>query len=150
MEQKQYDFTEGSILSKMIFFSTPIFLANLLQASYQLIDSLWVGNLLGANALGAIAISGTVIFTILSFIIGINTAALTVLSQYKGAKDNEGLKASLNAFVVILGLMTLALGIFGFMLSGSILRWMGTPDDILPLATSYLRINYWYYFPFRV
>ncbi|WP_093049442.1 MATE family efflux transporter [Salipaludibacillus aurantiacus] len=129
-------------MKKMILFSSPIFLTNILQTSYQLIDSLWVGNLLGANALGAIAVSGTVIFTILSFIIGINTAALTILSQHKGAADDEGLKKSLNAFVVILGTMTVLLGIAGFFISGYILQWMGTPDEMLPLATLYLRINF--------
>ncbi|WP_416148903.1 MATE family efflux transporter [Salipaludibacillus sp. HK11] len=142
MGNKQYDFTEGSIIKKMILFSSPIFLTNILQTSYQVIDSLWVGNLLGANALGAIAISSTVVFTILSFIIGINTAALTLLSQHKGAKDEEGLKKSLNGFVVILGSMTFVLGIIGYFVSGHILQWMGTPDDILPLATVYLRINF--------
>ncbi|TMW70758.1 MATE family efflux transporter [Alteribacter natronophilus] len=129
-------------MKKMILFSSPIFLTNMLQSSYQIIDSLWVGNLLGANALGAIAISGTVVFTILSFIIGLNTAALTVLSQQKGADDPEGLKDSLNAFVVVLGSLTIALGLTGFFLSGTILRWMGTPGDILPLATTYLQINF--------
>lgn len=142
MGKQQYDFTEGSIMKKMILFSSPIFLTNILQTSYQVIDSLWVGNLLGANALGTIAISGTVIFTILSFIIGINTAALTILSQHKGAKDDEGLKKSLNGFVVILGSMTVLLGILGYFVSGSILQWMGTPDEMLPLATVYLRINF--------
>lgn len=139
---QQHDFTEGNIMKKMIVFSSPIFLTNILQTSYQVVDSLWVGNLLGSNALGAVAISSTVIFTILSFIIGINTAALTVLSQFKGAKDNEGLKKSLNTFVITLGSLTFFLGIIGFFVSGHILQWMGTPDDILPLATLYLRINF--------
>ena len=49
--KNQYDFTEGNILKQLIFFSGPIILANLLQTSYQLVDSLWIGNLLGANAL---------------------------------------------------------------------------------------------------
>lgn len=139
---KQMDFTEGSIWKKMIVFSGPILLTNLLQVSYQIIDSLWVGNLLGANALGAIAISGTIVFTILSFIIGINNAALTVLSQYKGAKNDEGLKEALNAFVVILGLLTVGLGFIGFLTSPHILSWMGTPGEMLPLATIYLQINF--------
>ncbi len=77
---KQADFTSGNILKQLFFFSTPIIFANLLQTSYQFIDSLWVGNLIGANALGAVAIASTVIFTMLSFIIGINNATLTVIS----------------------------------------------------------------------
>ncbi|WP_100371784.1 MATE family efflux transporter [Bacillus sp. FJAT-45037] len=139
---KQLDFTEGSIRKKMIMFSWPIFMANILQASYQIVDSLWVGNLLGTNALGAISISATVVFTVLSFIIGVNGATLTVLSQRKGADDEKGLKESLNAFVFVLGSLALLLGLIGFFFSSSILRAMGTPDAIMPYAESYLKINF--------
>ncbi|WP_227937997.1 MATE family efflux transporter [Alkalihalobacillus deserti] len=142
LQSRQLDFTEGPIMKKMVLFSWPIFLTNLLQSSYQLIDSIWVGNLLGPSALGAITISATVVFTILSFIIGLNGATLTVISQRKGADDEEGLKKSLNAFVFVLGLFALLLGLIGFLFSGHILRLMGTPDDILPLAQSYLQINF--------
>lgn len=138
----QMDFTEGQIAKKMILFSWPIFLSNLLQASYQFVDSIWVGNLLGASALGAISISATVVFTILSFIIGLNGATLTVLSQRKGANDEEGLKDSLNAFVFVLGTLSLVLGMIGFLFSGTILRFMGTPENLLPMAQSYLQINF--------
>ena len=142
MRSMAYDFTEGSIMKKMILFSSPIFLTNILQTSYQVVDSLWVGNLLGPNALGAVSISGTVIFTILSFIIGINTAVLTVLSQHRGANDESGLKRALNAFVVTLGILTAAVGMIGFFVSEHLLIWIGTPDEILPLAALYLRINF--------
>ncbi|SFF02107.1 MATE family efflux transporter [Alteribacillus iranensis] len=142
VNKQQLDFTEGSIMNKMILFSAPIFLGNLLQSSYQIIDSLWVGNLLGAEALGAVSISSTVIFTILSFIIGINSSTLTVLSQRRGANDEEGLKVSLNAFVFVLGVLSIFLGIVGFILAPYILSWMGTPSSILPMAASYLRINF--------
>ncbi|WP_184665077.1 MATE family efflux transporter [Texcoconibacillus texcoconensis] len=142
MATKQYDFTEGSIMRKMVFYSAPIFLTNLLQTSYQIIDSLWVGNLIGDDALGATALSGTVVFTVLSFIIGMNAATLTVLSQRRGANDEEGLKKSLNAFVIVLGSLALLLGIVGFTFSGAILSWLGTPENIFPLAERYLQINF--------
>ncbi len=137
-----YDFTTGSIWKKMLLFSGPIFLTNILQTSYQFIDSIWVGNLLGAEALGAISISSTVIFTVLSFIIGINSATLTILSQKKGKHDEEGLKKSLNAFTVVLTIMSISFGLIGYGLTDSILRMMGTPEDIFPFAQSYLHINF--------
>ncbi|MFB5663305.1 MATE family efflux transporter [Alteribacillus sp. HJP-4] len=129
-------------MRKMIIFSSPIFLGNLLQSSYQIVDSLWIGNLLGAAALGAVSISAAVIFTILSFIIGINSATLTVLSQRTGANDEEGLKKSLNAFVFVLGLLSMLLGIIGYIMAPYILQWMGTPQSILPVASAYLKINF--------
>lgn len=119
---KQYDFTQGSILRHLVLFSAPIMLTNLLQTSYQIVDSLWIGNLLGAKALGAVSISGTIIFTVLSFVIGINNAALTILSQQKGRDDEEGLKRYLNAFVVILTIMALSLSVLGFIFSEGLLQ----------------------------
>lgn len=137
-----YDFTQGSIPKKMVYFSVPIFLSNLLQASYQFIDSLWVGNLLGSTALAAIAISGPIIFTVLSFIIGINNATLTVLSQYKGANDQKGLEESLNAFVVVLGCLAIVFGILGYFISGDLLSILGAPKSIFNQAARYLQINF--------
>lgn len=140
--KKQHDFTQGNIWRQLIVFSGPILLANLLQTSYQLIDSLWVGNLLGANALGAVAVSGTLIFTVLAFIIGLNNAALTILSQQKGRKNQDGLKRYLNAFVVLLTVMSVSLGVTGFVFAEQLLRLLGTPSEILGLAKSYLQINF--------
>ncbi|AOV06742.1 MATE family efflux transporter [Sporosarcina ureilytica] len=139
---KQHDFTEGNIVKQLFIFSAPIILTNLLQISYQFIDSLWIGNLIGADALGAVAISGTIVFTVLSFVIGLNNAALTILSQQKGKGSEEGLKRYLNAFVVMLTLMSISLGIAGYVLSEHVLRWLGTPETMVPMASAYLKINF--------
>lgn len=139
---KQTDYSEGNILKQLITFSSPILLTNLLQVSYQIIDSLWVGNLLGARALGVVSLSGTVIFTILSFIIGINQATLTILSQLKGKRDEQGLKRYVNAFVVTLFILSILLGVFGFIFAERILFLLGTPDSLVADASLYLRINF--------
>jgi putative MATE family efflux protein len=140
--KRQHDFTQGNIWRQLIVFSGPIMLANLLQTSFQLIDSLWVGNLLGAHALGAVAVSGTIVFTVLSFIIGLNNAALTILSQQKGQKNEEGLKRYLNAFVVLMTAMSICLGLAGFFGARGLLQLLGTPVELLDLATTYLQINF--------
>lgn len=142
MSQQQYDFTQGNIFKQLFFFSGPIILANLLQASYQVIDSLWVGNLLGASSLGAVSISGAIIFTVLAFVVGLNNAALTILSQQKGLKSEVGLINYLNAFVVILIVMSFTFSLFGFIFAEPLLLLLDTPSDILPMAKSYLRINF--------
>ncbi len=139
---KQHDFTSGNIWKQLLVFSSPILLTNLLQVSFQFIDSLWVGNLIGAEALGAVAVSSTVIFTVLSLIIGINNATLTILSQLKGKDDPERLKDYVNAFVVILTSMAIFLGTLGFIFTESILRLLGTPDSMISQASSYLKINF--------
>jgi len=140
--KKQHDFTQGNIFKQLIFFSWPVMLTNLLQTSYQFADNLWVGNLLGATALGAVAISSTIIFTVLSFILGLNNAALTILSQQKGKDNEDGLRRYLNAFVVTLTVMAVVLTIVGFLISGNLLQLMGTPENMMEPATAYLQINF--------
>lgn len=117
-------------------------LANLLQTSYQFVDSLWIGYLLGDTALGASAIAGTIIFTILSFIIGLNNATLTILSQQKGRDNEVGLKRYLNAFVVIMIFLSTILGLFGYIFSESLLKLLGTPAVMMEDANTYLKINF--------
>lgn len=139
---KQHQFTEGNILKQMVYFSAPMMLTNLLQVSYQFVDSLWVANLIGDHALGAITVSGTVTFTVLSLILGINSAGLTILSQQKGMQNEEGLKRYINAFVVLLSALSVFLGLVGFLASEAILRGLGTPAAIMGEATAYLQINF--------
>lgn len=141
-KQKQHNFTEGNILKQLIVFSGPIMLANLLQTSYQFVDSLWIGNLLGAKVLGAVAVSGVIVFTVLSFVLGLNNAALAILSQQKGRDDQKGLKRYLNAFVVILLVMAILLSVSGFFLSEFLLNLLGTPQEMMAGATAYLQINF--------
>src|SRR5699024_8406453 len=86
--------------------------------------------------------SSTIIFTVLSFVIGMNNAALTILSQQKGKKNEEGLKSYLNAFVVILMSLSLLLGTLGFAFSEFLLNLMGTPASLMAKAKDYLQINF--------
>lgn len=117
-------------------------LANLLQASLQIINSLWVGNLIGANALGAVAISSTILVTVLAFIIGINNTTLTIISQQKARSDDEGLKRYLNAFVIVLGLLSILFSFVGYIFTEPILVFLNTPTEMISQAKSYLQINF--------
>ena len=117
-------------------------LANLLQVSFQFVDSLWIGNLLGADALGAVAVSSVIVFTALSFVIGVNNAALAILSQHMGRRDADGLARYLNAFVVILSLMAVVLGAAGYVFSGTLLSVLGTPESIMAQAQEYLQVTF--------
>ncbi|WP_240491849.1 MATE family efflux transporter, partial [Acinetobacter baumannii] len=78
----------------------------------------------------------------LSFIIGMNGATLTILAQRKGARDEQGLKESLNAFVVVFALLSVGIGMLGYFLSPYILTLIQTPPAIHALATQYLQVNF--------
>ena len=63
--------TEGKIYKKIVLFALPIFLGQLFQQLYNVIDSLVVGNVLGKQALAAVSSSGNLIFLLVGFINGV-------------------------------------------------------------------------------
>lgn len=142
MAKNTQDFTQGPIVKPLILFSGPIMLTNLLQTSFQIVDSLWVGNILGAEALAAVNISTTILVTVLSFVLGLNNAALTILSQQYGRRDEEGLKSYLNAFIVVMTVMAVGFGLLGYIFSADLLLLLGTPEAILDQSQIYLQISF--------
>src|SRR5699024_2428378 len=62
--------------------------------------------------------------------------------QQKGRDNEKGLKRYLNAFVVILTVFAVLLGTIGFLFAEPLLNLLGTPDEMMPAAKVYLRINF--------
>ncbi len=106
------------------------------------INSLWVGNLLGSTAFGAVTVATTILVMVLAFVIGINNATLTIFAQLKGAGDDEKVKIYLSAFVVILFALSLLISVTGFAFSEPLLMLMNTPPSLMAAAKTYLQINF--------
>lgn len=141
MPASRSDFTVGSIPRKLMLFSLPILAANLLQASMQLVNGLWVGNLLGSDAFAAVTIATTVLQVVLAFVLGLNNATLTIFAQLRGANDRDGINAALGAFVIILGGLSVLVGAAGFVHAERLLVLLNTPEAVMEPARAYLRIN---------
>lgn len=134
--------TEGSISRKIIMFAIPIFLGNLFQQLYNTADSIVVGNYLGSDALAAVSSSGSLIFLMVGFFNGISLGAGVVIARYFGAQKTEELQRSIHttiAFGIIAGIL---LTVIGIAFTPTILRWMGTPSDILVNSIIYFRIYF--------
>jgi Na+-driven multidrug efflux pump len=81
------DFSKGSIPRHLLSFSIPMLLGNLIQIGYSLINIIWVGHLVGENAVGAVGISFPILFILIGFAMGITLATTILVSQYYGARD---------------------------------------------------------------
>lgn len=134
------DLTQGSMLKHVIAFSLPMLIGNLLQALYNTVDSIWVGNFLGPAALGAVSVSFPIIFVLISLIFGITMATTVLVAQYMGAKQIDMVKKTINNTFLILSISAIVVSIAGIVFNRSILRLINTPDDILNMASSYLNI----------
>ena len=134
--------TEGSIWKSMLLFALPVFLGNVFQQLYNTFDSWVVGNYLGDNALAAVSSSGSLIFMMIGFFNGVAMGAGVIIARCYGAKDYDSMRRAIHtdvAFGLTTGILLTALGVA---FTPTILRWMDTPEDVLPQSISYFR----YYF----
>lgn len=134
--------TEGSIWRRMIAFAVPIFLGNLFQQLYNTADSLIVGNFVGSKALAAVSSSGSLIFMMVGFFNGIAMGAGVVIARYYGAKQMEEVRKTVHTMVAFGLTAGLVLTAVGMTFTPQILRWMGTPEDVLPNSILYFRIYF--------
>lgn len=134
--------TEGSVWKKMVAFAIPVFIGQLFQQLYNTADSLIVGNFTGSEALAAVSSSGNLIFLITGFFGGVSMGAGVVIANYIGARDRERTQTAVHTFIslsFIAGVILMLIGIFG---APVILRWLNTPEEVMPLSVRYFRIYF--------
>ena len=142
MFEKNVSLTSGSVAKGMLVFAIPIFFSNLFQQLYNAVDSLIVGNFLGGNALAAVGSSGSLIFLLTGFVNGVSLGAGVLVARHYGAKDETALRRAVHT-TVALGLAAgIALSVIGVILTPQILRWMGTPDEVLVNSIVYFRVYF--------
>lgn len=132
--------TEGPIAKHIISFALPVFWGNLFQQLYNVVDSLIVGNFVGDEALAAVSSSGNLIFLITGFLFGTFTGSGVVISQYFGARDKESVQKAVHTTIAIAFICAGILTVLGVLFSPQILRWMNTPESVLPNSVLYFRI----------
>ncbi len=134
--------TEGSIWKKIILFAIPVFWGNVFQQLYTIVDSLIVGNFIGNDALAAVSSSGNLIFLMVGFFNGIAMGAGVVISKYFGAKDYKKLQLAIHTDIAFGLVASVILTILGIIFTPQILKWMGTPESVLPNSILFFRIYF--------
>ena len=134
------DMTEGTIWKHLIKFAFPLFIGNIFQQLYNTVDSIVVGNFVGADALGAVTSTVPIVLTLIGAFIGMSMGASVVISQYFGAKDIENLRKSTHTAVVATVFLSLVVSAIGYYLTPSLLRMMNTPESVFKEAVVYLQI----------
>lgn len=134
--------TEGAPWRHILKFAVPVFLGQMFQQLYNVVDSLVVGNFLDANALAAVSSSSSLIFLMIGLFIGLFTGASVVIARYFGAGDNGRLERAVHTTVAFGAAAGVVMSLIGVTLSPVLLRWMGTPANVLPKSTLYFRIYF--------
>ena len=142
MSKHSVSLLEGDIKGGLLRFAVPLFLGQVFQQLYNMVDALVVGNLCGENALAAVTSTGSLIFLIVGFFGGVYGGVGVVIARCFGAGDEYQVKRAVGTAVagtLISGAFLTLLGYFG---SPVLLRWMDTPAEVMGDAVDYLGIYF--------
>lgn len=135
--------TEGVVWKQLLIFFFPLLFGTFFQQLYNTVDAIVVGKYVGKEALSAVGgTTGTLINLFVGFFVGISSGATVAISQYFGADDEDNVSKAVHtaiALAIVGGTIIMIMGIVG---APYALRWMGTPEDIMPYSLQYIRIYF--------
>lgn len=134
------DLTVGSPLKRILIFMLPMILGNFVQQLYSLVDSVIVGRAIGADALTGVGSTGAFSFMVLGFVSGLAQGFSVLISQRRGAKDEEGMRKSFATSIVLMTAIVAVLTVAALFAAKPILVAMNTQEAFLPYALEYITV----------
>jgi len=133
-------FTEGSINSALFLLAIPMILEMMMEALFALVDAFFISRLGSQDALATIGLTETFMFIVMSVALGISSAATAMVSRRVGEnKPDEATFAGVQSIFMAI-VVSLVLGVIGFMFAADLLRLMGGRESLVAEGTSYCRI----------
>lgn len=139
-KRAQPDLTSGPIGKTLILFTLPVLGSNVLQSLNGTANAAWVSHVLGPAALTATSNANNILFLMLGAVFGISMAANLMIAQSVGAKNLAQAKTVVGTSTLFFLVLSLCVGLGGFLLTPTVLDAMGTPADARSDAITYLRV----------
>lgn len=132
--------TSGSVWKTIVLFAIPLIFGNLLQQTYNTIDSMIVGNYVGSNALAAVGSSTALINLFISFAQGISVGSGIIVAQSLGSNKLKDVKLSVHTSLAIALVLGAIISILGYIFAPWLLMKMETPKEVVAESIDYLRV----------
>ena len=140
MNDKKLLMTEGPIIKVLLRFAFPLLLGQLFQQMYNTVDSWVVGKFCGDNALAAVSSSGSLCFLLVGFFQGVFMGGSVLISKCYGAREHDKVDKTIHTLVTFSLILGITISILGLFCTPTLLRWMGTPENVMPNSILYFRI----------
>lgn len=134
------DFTKGNIAKQLVVFAWPLFLSNLLQVVYNMVDMMVVGNVLGKAGISAVSVGGDVSHLLTFIAMGFASAGQVLIAKYIGAGQREKIGRFVGTMSGFLMVCAAVLSVLGLTFQNKLLTLMNTPDEAYSGAAAYSAI----------
>ncbi|WP_198964023.1 MATE family efflux transporter [Bradyrhizobium sp. Y36] len=121
-------------------FLAPLMLSNALQSLFGTISNVYLGQMIGVDALAAASVFFPVMFFLFAFVMGLSTGATVLIGQAFGAREHDKIKLVVGTTLAIGLLLSVSVALIGGLFSRQLMMALATPTDILDQASGYARI----------
>lgn len=139
---KNNSLTEGIIWKKLLFFALPLLASSFIQQLYNTVDLIFVGHFIGKEAAAAVGASTLFVTCLVGFFSGMSVGASVVTSLVFGKGEKKELKKVIHSAIGIGFVSGAIIMLIGFIFAPYFLRLINTPEEIMPLAVSYIRVYF--------
>lgn len=142
LRAKNVNMLQGPLFKNIVLYTIPIIITNTLQLLFNAADIIVVGRYCGSLSVAAVGSTGSIVNLLVNIMIGLSIGTGICAAQSIGARDERATSQTVHTAIPIALIIGGVVSILGFLFSGTILHMMNTPDDILPLASVYLKIYF--------
>ena len=121
-------------------FLAPLILSNALQSLFGTVSNVYLGQMIGVEALAAVSVFFPVMFFLFAFVMGLSTGATVLIGQAFGAREHDKIKVVVGTTLAIGLLFSISVALIGGLFSRQLMMALATPADILAPASTYARI----------
>ena len=132
--------TSGSETGHIVRFALPLLLGNLLQQTYNIADTIIVGQYLGDDALAAVGATGSITYLFYTLCIGLSIGAGVIISQLFGANDIKRMKSAVFNSALVTLIFGAVISIIGVIAAGPVLTLLNVPANLITDSAAYMRI----------
>ena len=138
----EIDMVHGPLLGKLLLFAIPLMVSSIMQLLFNAADIVVVGRFAGDESLAAVGSTSSLINLLTNLFIGLSVGANVVVAHFIGSDEKEKISETIHTSMVISVLAGLVMTVFGASMARTLLYWMSSPEDVIGLATIYLRIYF--------
>ena len=142
MSRRNIDMVNGSLFKNIISYTIPIILTGVLQLLFNAADLIIVGQFCGSISVAAVGATGAITNLIVNLFVGLSVGTGVTVAQALGANDTVRVHRAVHTAIPTALVGGVVLTFVGVICSETFLRWMDTPDDVLPLSAIYMKIYF--------
>lgn len=131
------DLTEGSVPKLLLTFAAPLFVSNALQAVYNIVDMIVVGQVIGGSGMSAVSTGGNILHLLTFVAMGFSGAGQVIIAREVGMRNNDAVKKTIGTLFKLLFAIALVISVGCYVFRDPLLQVVNTPAEAYQYTMDY-------------